>query len=589
MPISSVGAEIVWSACAALLEPELIRLCSRSEAGNCPPSTPNHTPLSDGDWLSSPQEQSLGPRSGRGKSQFPQRLAFGAGDGAATSSEESSASSSEPGTPPSSIPSYLYDEMHRMGSGRREKGQSLGTIHGLGLSPSDTPFGAAAQLTSPRKYVFNQLASAPPSDRMASQDRASETVLGALNLVSPEWKWSMNDDKLESLSSSLREGAKVQAASTNKVAPSTFSSMRRSSSSHRANSLRGDETSSSLHGTAALGSEPSPAFRRFAHQVLAQTLVSPTAFMLAMMYTLRVPHMAVQINDKGIAQLDPEATEIFASPPSAAPFKLFTLGLMIANKHLDDNTFLNKTWNEVTGISLVELNRMERWFLEKCSYEVTVPEEPWVAFLERWAARTENKLAEGNGDAKRYRVATKHRSAPIGSRATASSAKRLSASNEEVLKRLLLSIEEALVVIGRIAPFELGGESSAAAKRPQRAIASPDVDSPRPSTSLHHLHHHCHSAPALHDADDWEMDVFGEEDGPCRPQGASVRTTMMKHQHRKGSVDFAFHRSISENAAPLSCQEQGPGKDENEPDAPLAPSVLLDLLNRGQHYAHAAQ
>jgi len=614
VPISNIGAEIVWSACAALLEPGLLDVCAKSDMEELKTARgrqSNESPSSDRDRSNDALHSSLFQHRNHRttcKLQPLQRLAMGTGD-AAASSEESSASSSEPGTPPSSFPAYLYEDVNRSGGGYREKVKSLSTIQdlrGLGLSPIQSTFSRASRNNvSPRVYSFNTV-STPHFERKASQDRLGESVAGVLNLISPSWKWSINDDKLESLTSSLRDGAKVNASQAQK--PNTYSAMKRSSSSNtnRANSPHGEQ-GQFPNGSAAPGSEPSPAFRRFAHQVLAQTLVSPTAFMLAMMYSLRVPYLAIQTNSEGVAQLDPEAIEIFAQPPSAAPFKLFTLGLMIANKHLDDNTFLNKTWNEVTGISLSELNRMERWFLEKSSYEITVPEEPWVEFLERLAIRTENKLAN-HSEAKRYRVPTKHRpsaSVPNLPNVTASSKGTGGASNEETLKRLLLSIEEALVVIGRIAPFELSNSDTTtmphAVRGPKRhSSTSPDFnilsDSERPNTSLHLLHHHCHSAPALAQrpnvTNDADLDVFEDENGPYRPQGPSVRSSMDRPHHRNGNLESSLNRSISENSATSDWHQQQRAKsmssDTKMTEAPLAPSVLLDLLNRGQHLAHAA-
>ncbi|UZJ57115.1 hypothetical protein CBS101457_006435 [Exobasidium rhododendri] len=591
VPISNIGAEIIWIACAALLDPDLLGASARSDAE---------------------------------EARFK---AFGAAD-VTVSSEESSASSSEPGTPPSSFPTYLHhDDLSQTKADVEERGRRKGGpygqlrsplstlqgLRGLGLNRSESTFEVS-------KHKESHLSSKVHSPSSCRAEESS--ISGVLNLISPSWKWSLNDDKLASLSSSLRDGAKVNVSPLQKA--NTYSAMKRSSSTSTTlgasglTSTHGEQSNSVHHhnSAAALGSEASPAFRRFAHQVLAQTLVSPTAFMLAMMYSLRVPYLAIEINKDGIAQLDPEAAEIFAQPPSAAPFKLFALGLMIANKHLDDNTFLNKTWNEVTGISLSELNRMERWYLEKCSYEVTVPEEPWVAFLERLAFRTEGKLQKSN-EVKRYRLPSKHRpSASVPSISSDSNqhscapakvdAIGTSSSNEEAHKRLLLSIEEALVVLGRMAPFELNKTDTpiaSSASPPQRQTFpnSPDIKMQidgQSSMSNHQLHHHhCHSAPALalhHSVgDESEVDVFEDEDGPYRPQGASIQSSWTRSNVRKGSLDpVNLNRSASGNVATSTWHNHLRAdlmrKEGGKMQAPLAPSVLLDLLNRGQQYAHAA-
>jgi hypothetical protein len=123
--------------------------------------------------------------------------------------------------------------------------------------------------------------------------------------------------------------------------------------------------------------------------------------------------------------IDPTFLDLFAQPTSAAPFKLFAVGMMIANKHLDDNTFLNKTWNEVTGIPLVELNQIEAWFLKKCNYEITVPDGTWVGFLHRVQIWEETRSSQGT-----------HR-------------------DQDSSKRLLLILDEALGHFDAIPNFRL--------------------------------------------------------------------------------------------------------------------------------------
>lgn len=119
------------------------------------------------------------------------------------------------------------------------------------------------------------------------------------------------------------------------------------------------------------GSDVSPAFRHFVHQVLSQTLLSPTTLMVALYYVRGLPAVLAAPGEAGGDEAG--ALALFAHPHSSAPFKLLTLGLMLANKHLDDNTFLNKTWQEVTGVQLIELNRMEAFYLCRGQYKLSVP------------------------------------------------------------------------------------------------------------------------------------------------------------------------------------------------------------------------
>ncbi|KAI9304967.1 cyclin-domain-containing protein [Cunninghamella echinulata] len=51
---------------------------------------------------------------------------------------------------------------------------------------------------------------------------------------------------------------------------------------------------------------------------------------------------------------------------------MFTISLMLANKFLDDNTFTNKTWSEVSGIPITELNLLEMQYLSALNYQIYV-------------------------------------------------------------------------------------------------------------------------------------------------------------------------------------------------------------------------
>lgn len=133
----------------------------------------------------------------------------------------------------------------------------------------------------------------------------------------------------------------------------------------------------------ALLGEVSPAFRHFTQQVLVQTRLSPTTLCLALHYV----HMIQGMLWPGAGSADTEAAlALLAQPPPTAPFKLLTLGLMMANKFLDDNTFLNKTWHEVTGIPLEELNRMEAFFLCRTQFHLSVSDSAWRQHLQAMRA-----------------------------------------------------------------------------------------------------------------------------------------------------------------------------------------------------------
>ncbi|PWN32295.1 uncharacterized protein FA14DRAFT_182206 [Meira miltonrushii] len=593
VPVSSVGAEIIWVAAAALLDPGMwvraslninasnrnrVRSGSAMSETSSNPS-PFTSPLTDSHdhWEQAMDMSTQDTDVSRASSS--QQSAHRKNVKSNDPYDESSASSSEPGTPPTSIPSRIWEK-----DGRHEKQSSLSALHGMRALELSNDSRSSHRSVSPMNVQSPSQRST--FQRSASYDRAREAVVSITDLLDRDWRWSLNDDKLESLGQSQRPEAHQKV-----------SNGRRSSSSSR-------REDNGVHGGGASmpGTEPSPAFRRFAHQVLAQTLVSPTAFMLSLMYSLRVLHLAIQTRS-GKPSLDPEAAEIFAQPPSAAPFKLFTLGLMIANKHLDDNTFLNKTWNEVTGISLAELNRAERWYLEKSSYEITVPEETWVSFLKQLHLRTEHKISS-LASAKRIRVPTKQ--APDSLRRQDSYVVP-HAGSEEAQKRFLLGIEDALQALGYDNVFDLAANNAQGREENNLHHCAP-----KPKDSLTHLHHNHHSAPAAdlmrlskNANQEGEFDVFEDENGPYRPHSASIRRLtangvdgkdLIKKRSSQATLggEAVLSRSVSDGITPtISCaheQQRIQSKRESKAEmhAPLAPSVLLDLLNRGQHLAHAA-
>jgi hypothetical protein len=90
----------------------------------------------------------------------------------------------------------------------------------------------------------------------------------------------------------------------------------------------------------------SPTFVSFMQKLLETTQVSQSVIVLSLHYIYRLKER----NRTTPAQAGSE-------------FRIAVAGLMMANKFLDDNTYTNKTWSEVSGIELSEINRMEREFL----------------------------------------------------------------------------------------------------------------------------------------------------------------------------------------------------------------------------------
>ncbi|KAG2220952.1 hypothetical protein INT45_006485 [Circinella minor] len=103
--------------------------------------------------------------------------------------------------------------------------------------------------------------------------------------------------------------------------------------------------------------KPSPAFKKFCLQVLTATQLSQNAVYLALKYIC-----ALLRTNPSIEGAD------------GSEYRLFTVALMLANKFLDDSTFTNKTWSDVSGMKLHDLNTMEAEFLEAIGYGLFIRE-----------------------------------------------------------------------------------------------------------------------------------------------------------------------------------------------------------------------
>ncbi|KAK9766628.1 hypothetical protein K7432_004169 [Basidiobolus ranarum] len=98
-----------------------------------------------------------------------------------------------------------------------------------------------------------------------------------------------------------------------------------------------------------------PAFHGFCYQVLSSSQVSVPVVLLALLYIQRFKNSSPCT--KGA---------------DSSEGRLFAVSLMLANKYLDDNAFTNRTWSEVTGIPLQEINIMEKEFLMILSFNLNL-------------------------------------------------------------------------------------------------------------------------------------------------------------------------------------------------------------------------
>jgi hypothetical protein len=92
-------------------------------------------------------------------------------------------------------------------------------------------------------------------------------------------------------------------------------------------------------------SSVSPQFRKYVHQILSSTRLPSSTILLALYYLATRMRML-------------SATGIYMSG-SGQVYRMLTTALLLGSKFLDDNTFQNRSWAEVSNIPVAELNTME--------------------------------------------------------------------------------------------------------------------------------------------------------------------------------------------------------------------------------------
>lgn len=105
---------------------------------------------------------------------------------------------------------------------------------------------------------------------------------------------------------------------------------------------------------------PSIGFRKWVTTIISTTQVGKNVILLALMFIYRLKRFNPTVSGK-----------------RGSEFRLLTVALMLGNKFLDDNTYTNKTWAEVSGIPVNEIHIMEVEFLSNMRYDLYASAEKW--------------------------------------------------------------------------------------------------------------------------------------------------------------------------------------------------------------------
>lgn len=126
------------------------------------------------------------------------------------------------------------------------------------------------------------------------------------------------------------------------------------------------------------------AFRGWVNSVLCATRLPSATIVLSLHYLSG--HMARRQNMPHAEQSD------------NAIYRLLTVALIMGSKFLDDNTFINRSWADVSGIDIKTLNYMERQWLEEIGWKLHIdPAEHngFNAWMEHWKDFEKARLDHG--------------------------------------------------------------------------------------------------------------------------------------------------------------------------------------------------
>ena len=128
------------------------------------------------------------------------------------------------------------------------------------------------------------------------------------------------------------------------------------------------------------GSPVSSQFRKYVFQILSATRLPSSTILLGLFYLATRMRMlsAAGIYRSGCGQVS----------------RFLTVGLLLGSKFMDDNTFQNKSWAEVSSIPVAELNSMEldwlfafEWRIHERIYDKQDGFASWRCHWDTWRAK----------------------------------------------------------------------------------------------------------------------------------------------------------------------------------------------------------
>jgi hypothetical protein len=139
------------------------------------------------------------------------------------------------------------------------------------------------------------------------------------------------------------------------------------------------------HGLITPGRDMPHSFRKWVRQVLIATRLPSATILLSMFYLAsRMPML-----------VDEPKTDCHL-------YRLLTIALVLGSKFLDDNTFINRSWSEVSGIPVKDLNELEKVWLIAIGFRLhrdPTEQHGWTSWSEHWQeyqARATARVSRAN-------------------------------------------------------------------------------------------------------------------------------------------------------------------------------------------------
>ncbi|ORX85756.1 hypothetical protein K493DRAFT_197787, partial [Basidiobolus meristosporus CBS 931.73] len=109
-------------------------------------------------------------------------------------------------------------------------------------------------------------------------------------------------------------------------------------------------------------------FTVFCKNIITRMSVLPTTLFLALKYIHRLRKSSSN-----------------SCPSEGSEYLVFITSLILAHKFLEDDTYTNQAWADISKIPVEQLNKMEKHFLRRMNYHLNTSQEEfiqWVEYLE---------------------------------------------------------------------------------------------------------------------------------------------------------------------------------------------------------------